>query len=474
MAKKKHSKTVQLPLSPEKYIRNRCRTLPIGECMISKNWKEEGISNILITRKHSNGNLTVGVYLVDTYCLGLKHTLYRFNISTVEFRDMIEYFGEDVVFVPIDYALAHNIIFGAIEYAEDYGFLPDKDFLKTTQYILEEDNDDIELMDVEFGHEGKPFLIITDENEPYKNYMRTLDDTAGPGNYDFMLPGGESSKEDFDDEYFDYLEPTPFDDDIEEKVGLELEQMETWGKKEWEELENDERELLDETKTRMIEVSFLTMFSPEEVEETYEFSEKLFDIDIDDGSTCEVAISNENDLDSYSDVLELIYNNKPKKAIKILKELIAEYPDEPILLHYLITCFRLDKKKRKVDELIVQAYQRFPENLALKNNYISYLMGNGQLDEVEDMLGNNYALCDLCPDKEWFYERDVLEYYLTLVLFLIFTKQMLKAKAVFYKLKVYGMDDVTNELLSELLYNAMSLFVEGADDDSEQPEPELN
>ena len=48
------------------------------------------MANIIIARKHSNDNLTFGIYLVDLLCLGVKDSFYGFNIPEQEYRELIE------------------------------------------------------------------------------------------------------------------------------------------------------------------------------------------------------------------------------------------------------------------------------------------------------------------------------------------------------------------------------------------------
>lgn len=66
-------------LSPENYIKTRASTLPLDQCFVNVEWKETGMANIIVTRKHTNGNLTFGVYFVDMYALGTKNTFFNFN-----------------------------------------------------------------------------------------------------------------------------------------------------------------------------------------------------------------------------------------------------------------------------------------------------------------------------------------------------------------------------------------------------------
>jgi hypothetical protein len=158
MSKNKKGKVVQLksnPLSPEKYIKTQARSLPVAECWISEEWQSNGICNIIVARKHITGNFTVGVYLVDLYCLGVKNTSYHFNLDPDAYGFLKENCGD---VEKCEYVLAHNIIYGAIEFADDLGFQPDKDFA-LAQFILEEDDDNVPLIDIEFGYDGKPFYV---------------------------------------------------------------------------------------------------------------------------------------------------------------------------------------------------------------------------------------------------------------------------------------------------------------------------
>ena len=80
----------QNQLSPEKYIRTRARTLEIYECYVNKEWQSIGMAQILVTRKHKTGNVTLGFYLVDTFALGVKDTFYRFNYAPTDYQELLD------------------------------------------------------------------------------------------------------------------------------------------------------------------------------------------------------------------------------------------------------------------------------------------------------------------------------------------------------------------------------------------------
>lgn len=174
-------------LSPENYIRQRARTLPVYKCLVNNNWQESKMANVVIARKHVNGNVTFGLYLVDLLCLGVKDTLFAFNIPLREFEDFVlrlEGKFEELEFDKIDYALAHNIVYAGVDFATEIGFKPHPDFNKTTRFILEEDDENVELIEVECGYKGQPAVFMGDENrKECLSIIAQLDHSVGKGNY---------------------------------------------------------------------------------------------------------------------------------------------------------------------------------------------------------------------------------------------------------------------------------------------------
>lgn len=199
MSKKKPKQSSQL-LSPEKYIKTKARSLPVGECLIRSKWQERGMGEIIIPRIHKSGNVTIGIFLLDTFCLGLKNSMYQFNMSPEDYEELLaNIFNQDNYDV-ISYEEAHNLIYGAIEYAEELGFQPEKTF-SVTQYILEEDTEEIPLIEYEFGKDGMPFLITSTRLEA-NTYIPILEKSVGPGNFDvYVMDEDENFPGDYNDNY---------------------------------------------------------------------------------------------------------------------------------------------------------------------------------------------------------------------------------------------------------------------------------
>ena len=123
MGNKHKGKAVKM-LQPENYIRQRARTLPVYECWTNNDWKERRMANIVVARRHNNGNITMGMYLVDLTCLGVKDATSKFNISEFEYREILEHANNTMEMEAVSYVLAHNIVFAAISFAEELASSP--------------------------------------------------------------------------------------------------------------------------------------------------------------------------------------------------------------------------------------------------------------------------------------------------------------------------------------------------------------
>ena len=228
MANSKKGNVVQM-LSPENYIRKKARSLPIFECLVKADWETTKLAPIIIARNHTNGNITVCSYLVDLACLGVKDTMYLFNVPIQKYEEFKEKVSRGMEMIEIDYVLAHNIVYAGVEFAEDYGFKPTKEFESITKFMLEEDSEEVELIEIECGDDGKPMYMRGPFEDEYKarKIIAQLEKAAGPGNYTYIEKSDEfSNDDDFEDEVNEYDDfDIEFDDDektFEEKKEIFL------------------------------------------------------------------------------------------------------------------------------------------------------------------------------------------------------------------------------------------------------------
>jgi len=216
MATKNKGKMVQM-LSPENYIRKKARTLPFYECRINEAWEDTHLAQLSVARSHINGNITVCFYLVDLMCLGIKDTDYMFNVPFHTYREQIEKINDGLPSIDIAYELAHNIVYAGLEFAEEYGFKPHKDFTSITRFMLEEDTVDVELIEIECGINEKPMYMRGpfDDEVKVKKIIAQLEKTAGPGNYSII-----DEDDDFEDDEFDFE-----DDEFEGMAAAEKKEL---------------------------------------------------------------------------------------------------------------------------------------------------------------------------------------------------------------------------------------------------------
>jgi len=345
-----------IPTSVEAQIRTRARNLPVYKCYVNKNWKEAQLASVLITRKHTNGNVTMGNYLVDLKLRGIKDCTYKFNESPVQTEDLIKRYPD--LYDECDYNLAHNIIHAGLEFAGDYGFDPHKDF-KTAQFILEEDTDDIPLMEIPLGDDGIPVLELH-PGESGQREIALLEKTAGDNFHIIYYDenGNPQSKERTYNEVMNEILKTGIDAFFDKRNG-KMDSFTDW------QVFNDVLYLLefytDEDKLQI----------DEEIENIVKDT-RLFMTDEEP----------ENDFMKELNLsVKYFEEGETEKARAESRRVIDRYSDNPMLWNILL--YNLSVKSDEVDEKTVkEAYLRFPEHPVIKAWYAEWLAQKGRGDEV--------------------------------------------------------------------------------------------
>ncbi|MFO0892600.1 MAG: hypothetical protein U0790_26090 [Isosphaeraceae bacterium] len=131
--------------------------LPVVEALVSDSIWESGIGHLLIARKEAEGQLLIGVYLVDVYCLGVKNAFWRAG-SHADLRDTIERLKRIGPARPIEPECLVKLILGAVEFAHAYGFPPHPDFRHASRLLAGIDPAGCPRQ-FEYGRDGKPFYM---------------------------------------------------------------------------------------------------------------------------------------------------------------------------------------------------------------------------------------------------------------------------------------------------------------------------
>jgi hypothetical protein len=174
-------------LGPRYYLQH-AREYPILGCWVMAGWKKEGITPVIVVRQQEPGKVIFAVCMVDLFCLGVKNAYANADFPQAKFMRELPHMCIDAP-EPCSIELAHEIIYGGLEYAERYGFQPHRDF--TAQWcdqVLDPPEMHARTNHVKFGQKGKPFFISgpDDDDHKIKSVLDTLMRTAGEGNFDFV------------------------------------------------------------------------------------------------------------------------------------------------------------------------------------------------------------------------------------------------------------------------------------------------
>lgn len=217
-ARSKQQQKAKIAQQPKNFVRH-AREFPIKDCWINAGWNAgdapgvDGLVTVVITREQPDGNIMFASYLLDMFCLGLKDTMFDVNVPQVAFDERalpMLYTQGPPQECPIE--LAHQLVYQAIDYAEQFEFTPNRDF-KYSRYLLEPRGTYEETYDLTFGKDGKPLFVAG----PYDNVERIvakLEKNAGEGNFNFVLPMMDMDNLLYmDDDEDDWDEDDDLDDD---------------------------------------------------------------------------------------------------------------------------------------------------------------------------------------------------------------------------------------------------------------------
>lgn len=206
MAKKKSNKPTHKILSPEQYIKTKARLLPIYKCYKGTIPGDNRQMSIFVLRRHPQGSITYAGFMLDRWCLGVKDTLWDFNVEESVFEELLSYMSDSHQVDEIDYVEAHNWVYGALAWAEDVDIKPHKDFA-IVQYLLEPDDDNTELIDYDFGRNGE-YCLMTTTNLEASKYIPLLRKNLGEGNFTVVIDN-DDDYDDYDDDLFGGFKMVP-------------------------------------------------------------------------------------------------------------------------------------------------------------------------------------------------------------------------------------------------------------------------
>lgn len=179
-------------INPRRLLR-MARRMPVEGAWVQREWQDQGIARVLLARSQPNDNILFGEYIVDYFCTGIKDSSYASNVNRETFfNEVIPRLYSGTPPLDIESDLAHEIIWGAVEYAEGLGFDPHRNFRESSR-ILDPADALPRTGAIDFGYQGKPLYIpAPDDNQA--GVIRRLIESVGLGNF-YYLPRGDVPEE---------------------------------------------------------------------------------------------------------------------------------------------------------------------------------------------------------------------------------------------------------------------------------------
>jgi len=172
---------------------------PLHEVLLAEEWDQEGaIVQILVARQSPQGQIAVGVFLVDLGCLGVKNAFARIFERT-DYQKLRQDMTSGQPMIKADLNLAAKIIVESIAYADQFGFKPNPDYREAMQVLGEAQPEACPVHVPLGGQEGKPFFVAG----PYDNVdliMARLTKAVGPDGFHYLVPLDPGSEVFLDDD----------------------------------------------------------------------------------------------------------------------------------------------------------------------------------------------------------------------------------------------------------------------------------
>ena len=167
---------------------------PILHCCCLKALWEVGMGNVLVSRELSSGNVAYVMFLVDTYCLGVKDVFSNIVPRAVYENKIYDRLLAQGSVQHLKPECARKLVEGAVEYARALELPPHADY-RAGKLIFGDISAAACTQEFVFGHEGKPFFYAGphDNAARCEDILRTLNRVCGPDGYHFIMPAGGPS-----------------------------------------------------------------------------------------------------------------------------------------------------------------------------------------------------------------------------------------------------------------------------------------
>ncbi len=159
----------------------------LHSCAAADVW-DDGIGEVLISRRLNNGNVAFSVFLVDMYCLGVKNAMAEIAPRETYQENLYNKVARRTDWIPLQPEAARKLVEGAVRYAADLGFSPHADYHKA-KAIFGDISAESCREEFRYGKDGQPLFVNGpfDDSARCRYIIKTLTDRLGPDGYRCVL-----------------------------------------------------------------------------------------------------------------------------------------------------------------------------------------------------------------------------------------------------------------------------------------------
>jgi hypothetical protein len=142
----------------------RAASAPIETCLVQQGWAERGNGILVLTRRTGPRGLACAMFLLDTFCLGVKDAMFRQG-DQAEIERLVEGAGAAEPLDAVDPSYARKLLHDAVAYARSFGIEPHADYA-AAELLFGDVAADAGAVAFEFGVDGRPLYIPGPDDSP--------------------------------------------------------------------------------------------------------------------------------------------------------------------------------------------------------------------------------------------------------------------------------------------------------------------
>lgn len=224
---------------------------PIHSCLISEELFEIGQGYVILTRKAADGRMAAVVFLLDTYCVGVKDVILHMGEAS-KIEHFLEAVGDVQPMAAIEPPRARKLLRDLVAWSRSIGLDPHPDYA-AAEPLFGDVPADASDESFSFGEDGRPVLIPSPTDTPARarKWIEALIRTVGDDGFEYVPTAGGNDdlfgEEDLDlDDDFD----PEADEALEAATGLRYDPDVAPDPSRWQEIDEQERIMLVEAHHR--------------------------------------------------------------------------------------------------------------------------------------------------------------------------------------------------------------------------------